>query len=257
MSGHNALYNLMNAEFCVRDPGNAGTLVVEQWMSTFKITTTGVETRTLPQPTKPGMVCVVGLDVDGGDLTLTVTGGYNQADTATIVFGDAGDWVVFLSVEEGTSCFWRVLQHEGTNAVTTNATFTEATVTSLVATAATVTGPLRCQGDLIQTQPAPTTVADGDTAITVAHLLTRILTMAATQARAPTVPTGEALDAVFAVNESVDWSFINLAAGASTITVTAAAGHTLVGSMAIAQNVTGRFRTRVTAANTAITYRIG
>lgn len=38
--------------------------------------------------------------------------------------------------------------------------------------------------------------------------------------------------------------------------ITAAAGHALVGGMAIAAGTSGSFRTRCSAANTAITYRL-
>lgn len=111
-------------------------------------------------------------------------------------------------------------------------------------------------GQVAQNQGAPAAIADGDTAVTAANLAAKILTMAATAARAPTVPTGTAMNAAVAEGQSIDWSFINLAAGAHTITVTAAADHTLVGKMTLAQNEQGLFRTRVSAANTAITYRL-
>lgn len=105
-------------------------------------------------------------------------------------------------------------------------------------------------------QAAPAAIADDDAAITAANLQAKILTMAATAARAPTVPTGTAMNVIVGVGRSIDWSFINTAAGANAITVSVADDHTLVGYMVIGQNQTGRFRTRVSAANTAITYRL-
>ena len=45
--------------------------------------------------------------------------------------------------------------------------------------------------------------------------------------------------------------------GANAFTVTAATGHTIVGAAAVANSTSGRFRTRKTAANTFVTYRIG
>ncbi len=115
---------------------------------------------------------------------------------------------------------------------------------------------LELTGQFSQDQGAPAAIADGDTAVTAANLAAKILTMAATAARAPTVPTGTAVNAAVATGQSIDWAFINLAAGAHTITITAATGHTLVGKMTLAQNEQGIFRTRVSATNTAITYRL-
>jgi len=55
--------------------------------------------------------------------------------------------------------------------------------------------------------------------------------------------------------DSFDWSVIKV--GANAFTVTAAAGHTLVGGAVVATARSGMFRTVKTAANTFITYRIG
>lgn len=106
--------------------------------------------------------------------------------------------------------------------------------------------------------------------LTAAELLTNIITgthtAGATQAY--TLPTGTLLDAAatFLVDEYFDWVLINLsAAAADTITVTAGTDHTVVGTMIVASahSTTGTlygnaatFRTRKTAANTFVTYRI-
>lgn len=104
-------------------------------------------------------------------------------------------------------------------------------------------------------QDAPAVIADGNTAITAANLLTKILTMASsTTGRAPTVPTGTAINAVIPIGQSIDWSFLNT--GDQTVTITAAEGHTLVGAMAITAGTQKSFRTRCSAANTAITYAL-
>ena len=119
----------------------------------------------------------------------------------------------------------------------------------------------------IQPDPNAETVA---ATLTAAELLTGILTgthtAGATQAY--TLPTGTLLDAAtsFEVNEYFDWSLINLsAASADTITLTAGATHTIVGNPIVqsANASTGgiygnsaRWRTRKTAANTFVTYRI-
>lgn len=106
--------------------------------------------------------------------------------------------------------------------------------------------------------------------LTAAELLDGIITV--TQASGSTdayvLPTGTLMDEAseFAIGESFDWTLINLsAAAADTATVTAGSGHTVVGTMIVqsAHSTTGllygnavRFRTRKTAANTFVTYRL-
>lgn len=75
------------------------------------------------------------------------------------------------------------------------------------------------------------------------------------------LPTGTNMDAAFQdlqANQSFEWSVINLATAASgfDITVTANTSHTVVGSMVVTGETSGRFLTRKTAANTFVTYRI-
>ena len=110
-------------------------------------------------------------------------------------------------------------------------------------------------GQLLKAQGDPATIADGDTPITVTDLQAYILTMASsTSGRAPTVPTGTKVYGIMAIGESIDWTFINT--GNQTVTITANADHTLVGNMAIAAGTQKSFRTRCSAANTAITYAL-
>lgn len=95
-------------------------------------------------------------------------------------------------------------------------------------------------------------------AVSAAAILGGIVTSTTAAAVAGTIPTGTVMDASaeFVIGESVDWSVINTGA-ANAFTVTAAAGHTIVGAAAVAASSSGLFRTRKTAANTFITYRIG
>lgn len=133
-----------------------------------------------------------------------------------------------------------------------------------------VNGHVQAKSLLTQVQGTPnaqTTVAT----LTIANLLTGIVTGTHTAGadQAYTLPTGTLTDAALqlAADDSFDWTLINLsAAAADTVTVTAGADHTVVGVMVVqsAHATTGglygnagRFRTRKTAANTYVTYRIG
>ena len=118
-------------------------------------------------------------------------------------------------------------------------------------------------------QPAETAKTTAVT-LTVAELLTQIITgtHAAGATQAYTLPTGTLLDAAatWDVNEYFDWSLINLSAAAlDTITLTAGTAHTIVGNPIVqSSNVatggiygnSARWRTRKSAANTFVTYRI-
>ena len=133
------------------------------------------------------------------------------------------------------------------------------------------TDPIVKQGRIangVQVTPTAETVA---VTLTAAELLTGLVTGTHTAGAtaAYTLPTGTLLDAAgtFLVDEYFDWTLINLsAAAADTITITAGADHTVVGTMICqsAHSSTGlihgnalRLRTRKTAANTFVSYRLG
>jgi hypothetical protein len=65
-----------------------------------------------------------------------------------------------------------------------------------------------------------------------------------------------AIGATAPVNTSFDFSIINTSGGANTATVTTNTGWTLLGSVAVAQNVSGRFRARKTGAGAWTLYRV-
>lgn len=94
-------------------------------------------------------------------------------------------------------------------------------------------------------------------ALTAAMILSGIVT-STTATVVGTVPTGAVMDAAIdmEIDDSIDWSVIKT--GTNPFTVTAAAtGHTLVGTGVVGTGTAGSFRTRKTAANTFVTYRLG
>jgi hypothetical protein len=124
------------------------------------------------------------------------------------------------------------------------------------------TSPSVQQGRLISgVQAAPVDIADGGSmAYTTASILGGLVTATPTAGRNIQLPTGAAMDlaSTFNVNDFFDWSVITLAAFALTTTA-GASGHTLVGSGATAatSGSAARFRTRKTATDTFVSYRIG
>ena len=109
-------------------------------------------------------------------------------------------------------------------------------------------------------QPTPTAKAASAT-LTIAELLTSIVTTSGTTAITLTLPTGTLTDAgvtapALPVNGCFDWAVINTGTSSGAVTAAAATGHTLVGSAAVAIGSSAGFRTRKTAANTFVTYRV-
>lgn len=146
------------------------------------------------------------------------------------------------------------------NTTTTFGPFTNATTVNIVGGAgetlyAVGVAPAIIETKASQNQGDPVAL-NATGAITAAAIQGGIVTSTTGAAVAGTVPTGAVMDAAaqMAIGDSVDWSVINT--GANTFTVTAATGHTLVGVAAVVTVTSGLFRTRKTAADTFITYRL-
>ena len=109
-------------------------------------------------------------------------------------------------------------------------------------------------------QGAPV-AANATATLTIANLLAFIITSTNTVAVSLTLPTGTLTDAgilggALAVDRSFEWTHINLGSTSGAVTLVAGTGHTIVGSAVIAIGTSATFRTRKTAANTFVTYRI-
>ena len=113
-------------------------------------------------------------------------------------------------------------------------------------------------GVALNQQPAPT-AANATATLTVANLLTGIITATSSTAVGYTLPTGTLMDGGFAspaTNTSFDWSVINLGSSTGAVTMNAGTNHTYVGSATVAIGTSARFRSRRTALTTWETYRI-
>lgn len=116
-------------------------------------------------------------------------------------------------------------------------------------------------GNVFAQQAAPT-AKTGSATLTIAELLTGIVTATSATAVALTLPTGTLSDAgilagALAADRAFEWVVINLGSSSGAVTVGAGTAHTIVGSAIVAIGTSARFRTRKTAANTFVTYRIG
>jgi hypothetical protein len=93
-------------------------------------------------------------------------------------------------------------------------------------------------------------------AIPVRALVNGVITSNSLLGITCTLPTGAALDVIsdFRMDDAFEWCVI--AAGLFGFTVGASAGHTIVGAAGVGSGTSGYFRTRKTATNTFITYRV-
>lgn len=146
------------------------------------------------------------------------------------------------------------------NVVTTFGPFTTATVVKVDGSAGETyysvgTAPAITDRQDYAIQPTPVAV-NVTGAVSSAAILGGIVTSTTAAAVAGTIPTGAVLDAAttLSIGESFSWSVINT--GGNTFTVTAASGHTIVGTATVATVTSGYFRTVKTAASTFITYRM-
>jgi len=106
-------------------------------------------------------------------------------------------------------------------------------------------------------QPNPTAV-NATATLTIAQINTKIITSTTALAVTMTLPTGTLMDSGFSAlstNMAFDWSVINSGA-TNAVTIAAGATHTVVGNMTVNPLQSAIFRSRKTAGNTFVTYRI-
>jgi hypothetical protein len=191
-----------------------------------------------------------------GTATVTVPAGEKiavQAYSPASVFQEVG----YPNFPESQDLLTVVENTTYVSTAFTNATSVTIQAGASGATYAVGTDPVVSDDGKFQLQGTPG-VLNATGALTAAMILSGIVTSTTAAAVAGTLPTGAVLDAAseFAIGDSFDWSVI--ATGANAFTVTAAAtGHTVVGTAAVATVTSGAWRTRKTAAETFVSYRIG
>ena len=109
MSAHNTPEELHSSYLQIPDPGDAGTITVQKNLAIVPLESSGAETRTLNRPTEQGIYVTLHMKADGGDITLTVTGGYNESGDTTLTFSDVGQVANFVSCYDGTDYYWRLI----------------------------------------------------------------------------------------------------------------------------------------------------
>lgn len=118
MSAHQLLHQLYldGTPHDVQDPGDAGTLYVDRQFAVIALTTgASGETRTLPDPKMAGQRLFLYMKTDGGgDCVVTASSAVDLAANTAITFGDVGDYVDLVGVEDGSSTYaWRAVDSKG------------------------------------------------------------------------------------------------------------------------------------------------
>ena len=118
-----------------------------------------------------------------------------------------------------------------------------------------ITGNLNVGGLLSRYQVAP--VATSVAVDIMPRLLMGIIINTFTTPSTLTLPTGTVVNSsIPTISHSIDWSVINTGTATGTLTIVESAGHTAMGNKLVAIGTSASFRTRVSALNTPITYRM-
>jgi hypothetical protein len=80
------------------DPGDGKTIQVTEDLQICEMVSVAAETRTLLDPTKPGIRFTLRLLTDGGDVIVYAAQGFNVQLETYATFADAGDTLELLSV---------------------------------------------------------------------------------------------------------------------------------------------------------------
>lgn len=108
---HRIHHDLYGASKILDDPGDGETIrAVEDLQICEMVSAKAGETRTLADPTKPGIRLVLRLLTDGGDITVYAACGFNTSEEDRASFADEGDFMSLISVTTATGFRWETLE---------------------------------------------------------------------------------------------------------------------------------------------------
>lgn len=100
------------------------------------------QTRTLSAPTKSGLIATLDMVTHGGgNIVVTVTGGYDEAGSTTLTFSAIGQFCTLISIEQTAGTYvWRVLAYDGVTGPSVSMASLALSGTLSVTGASTLTG---------------------------------------------------------------------------------------------------------------------
>jgi hypothetical protein len=116
----------------IHDPGNAGTISVDQSLAICNLVSAGAETRTLPLPYREGVIITFFARTIVGTITLTVTGGIDLNGTTTFAFSAVDQFLVLQSFKkaDGTLIWLKISDYALGNLIPASSVFSNLTVTN-------------------------------------------------------------------------------------------------------------------------------
>ncbi len=121
MGAHRAPFDLHTTALVMKDPGAGGTIRADRGLGIVNLVSAAAEARTLARPTREGIILTLAFHTDGGNVTLTVTGGYNETGSTSYVFTDAGQFATFVAINVGGTLAWRKIGDSVSGGATTPA----------------------------------------------------------------------------------------------------------------------------------------
>lgn len=109
MNASNSVKQMMASDNQYPDPGASGTINHDRYFQVVQLVSLAAETRTLARPKKLGAIMMLNFKTNGGNITLTVTGGYNLTADTVYVFTTAGQALFLQAQYDGTNYFWRAV----------------------------------------------------------------------------------------------------------------------------------------------------
>lgn len=142
---HRIHHDLYRGPKLYTDPGNAGIIQPAADLQICELVSgASGETRTLANPTKPGIRFVLRLKTDGGgDVVVTAPAGFNVAGETQATFADASDFLSLISVTVSAGVYrWEALEGNlGTVISSASASSSPSTSPSASASASPSTSP--------------------------------------------------------------------------------------------------------------------
>lgn len=266
MNANNILRTLFRGEQPALDPGAGGTINCDRSPMFVELISAAAETRTLARPSRVGAVLTLHMRTDGGDITLTVTGGFNEDGDTSYTFSDPGQFLSLISCYDGTNYYWRKFaDYQTANLTPTEAAFLSGvTAGTVAASKAAVVDANKDIGAfrnlrttrIITQEGAPTSIATaGNVTYTAAQLLTGIIVRdPAGATRTDSLDTAAALVAAIpgaTVGDVIDVYIVNGADAAENIVISAGAGggfdaNQIGPSRTIIQNTSKHLHIRLT-----------
>lgn len=97
-SPHRIHHDLYRGPKLLADPGSGGIIRANADLQICEMVSATTETRTLANPTKPGIRLILRLLTDGGNVVVTAENGLNANLETEATFADAGDFLELISV---------------------------------------------------------------------------------------------------------------------------------------------------------------